>query len=321
MSRFRQGWATVTYVLSIVTLVGLFIVNIVGFIDTETGSAFGCGKDWPLCNGRLIPKVWGLHTIIEFLHRGLVGVVTVILVIVAVFAWTLYGRRIEMRISVILTLIFVALEAFLGAMGVLFADPPPELAFHFGVSLMAFNGALLMCTLIRQMRRRELRGETGPLRTPVPDRRFARLNWIAIVWTYVAVYVGAYVSSSGDGQLFRGWPFPTETYAHVGNVLLVDYLHRLLALGLVVTVTILYVRARRFRDVRPDIHRGAAVALIFIVAQAFSGALLIASHTSTAAFLLHVSIVTLFFATLIYLALQAWPETRERVRTKTAAAK
>lgn len=308
------------YVLSIAALVGLFIVNIVGFVDTETGSAFGCGNDWPLCNGRLIPKVWGLHTIIEFMHRGLVGVVTVILISVAALAWTLYGRRVEMRVSVILTLFFVALEAFLGALGVIHGDPPVELAFHFGVSLMAFNGALLTFVLIRQMRQRELRGGTGPLRPAMPDIRFARLNWLAIVWTYAAIYVGAYVSSSGDGQLFTGWPFPTETYAHVGSVLIVDYLHRLLALGLVVLTAALYARARRIRAARPDIHRGAAAALVFIIAQVFSGAFLIASHTSTAAFLLHVSIVTVFFAALIYLALQAWPETRERIRRPPAGA-
>jgi cytochrome c oxidase assembly protein subunit 15 len=318
---FTRMWARFTYVLSVITLVGLFIVNLVGFIDTETGSAFGCGHQWPLCNGQIIPDKWGLHTIIEFLHRGLVAVVTVLLLIACIGALSLYRRRRDLMWSVVIAIGCVAIEAFLGAMGVLFADPPIVLAFHFGISLLAFNGMLLVAVLVGQLNRRARLGqESLPLRTTPPDPRLKWWTWVAIAYTYVAMYVGAYVSASGDGKFFRGWPFPTETYAQAGSALIIDWIHRTIALGIIVISMRLYFLARRYKAERPDIYRGATVGMIFIFMQAFSGIWLVIDHTSVDAFMLHVSIITLYFASLFYVALQLLPEplTREARRALRA---
>ncbi|HZU75059.1 MAG TPA: hypothetical protein VE990_20045, partial [Acidimicrobiales bacterium] len=59
--------------LGIVTAVGMFLVLVMGATVTSTGSATGCGRDWPLCRGQFIPQ-FAVATAIEFSHRAVTGV-------------------------------------------------------------------------------------------------------------------------------------------------------------------------------------------------------------------------------------------------------
>ncbi|MDQ0189725.1 heme A synthase [Alicyclobacillus cycloheptanicus] len=296
-------------ILAILTLIGFFAVNTMGFVDTETGSAFGCGHQWPLCNGAVIPSHWGLKTLIEFSHRGLVGAATLLLFALCALVWWQYRRWLEVRVLVMLSIAFVFLEAALGALGVKFSDPPFELAFHFGISLLAFNSILLLVVVIRYINRAlRLQPEAPVLRaqTPVSLRVW---TFITLVYTYIAMYIGAYVASTGYGHLFRGWPLPTET-RQVQAALTVDWLHRSVAMGLVLLTLYLCIASAKIRQARPDLFFGSLVSLVLVCIQAVTGALLIATNIALFAFLLHVSVVTFLFAAVCYLALQTLPEPR-----------
>ena len=311
--RFPGGWRRTTWGFAIATLVGLFAVNTIGFVDTETGSAFGCGHQWPLCDGAVIPTHWGLKTLIEFSHRGLVAVTTILLLILAVLAWWRYRHWVEARVLIILAIVFVLLQAALGAVGVVFGDPAWFLALHFGISLLAFSSALLLLLVIRQIEHSLAHPALhGALRTPWAGRRFLVWTWIAIVYTYIAMYIGAYVASTGYGHLFKGWPLPTESYQQAGSALAVDWLHRSIAFGLVALTVVLLWQAIRRRVERPDLRTGSVLAVILVCLQAVSGALLLASNFSLWSFLLHVTFVSFLFSALCYLGLQSLPEPRHR---------
>ena len=302
----------VTYALAILTLIGLFAVNIVGFVDTETGSALGCGHDWPLCNGAVIPHVWGLQTLIEFTHRALVGVVTVLLLVTSAFAWVIYRSWTEVKATVAIAVGFVFVQAALGALGVIYGDPAWFLAFHFGCSLLAFVGLLLLVVVLRQIGRQVQGGaERGELiRRRVEKTSFTRGVWFTLVYMYGAMYFGAYVSSTGDGSSFRGWPFPTEV--HSGSAFVVDIIHRTVAVGLAALVVYLFVMAARMRKEHRDLYVGSFVALVFTILVAFSGAGLVWTHVALWAFLLHVSFITVLFGALSYLGLQTFPASQAR---------
>jgi cytochrome c oxidase assembly protein subunit 15 len=296
--------------LSAATWVGLFIVNMAGFLDTATGSALGCGREWPLCNGSVIPSAWSLQTLIEFGHRGIVLVVTILLVTTAVLAWRRYGQWVEVKATIGIACGFVALEAFLGAVGVLVGDPPAVLATHLGVSLMAFVGITLLTAVLNQVQRvgTSVDGGAAPLRPGVPPKRFRFWAFFTMVYTFIALYVGAYISNIHAGAWFQGFPFPTESFAQAGSNLYFDILHRSIALGLVILCVSLWVQARRLPVDRPDLRRGAALSVALVLAQALSGGLLVYTRLALPAFLLHVSIVSCLFATLAYVALQSTPE-------------
>ena len=49
------------------------IVILQGAVVRATGSGAGCGRDWPRCQGELVPLDHGLATWLEFSHRALSG--------------------------------------------------------------------------------------------------------------------------------------------------------------------------------------------------------------------------------------------------------
>jgi cytochrome c oxidase assembly protein subunit 15 len=98
-------------------VVGYFILVVLwGAVVRATGSGGGCGASWPLCNGYLNP----LHhprvaTIVEFAHRQSTTVATCLMLALAAgtFRTTPPGHR--ARKAALWTLLFLVIEALLGA--------------------------------------------------------------------------------------------------------------------------------------------------------------------------------------------------------------
>ena len=307
------------FVLSVFTTVGLFVVNMMGFLDTETGSALGCGREWPLCQNGVFPETWNLQSIIEFSHRMIVFTVGLLLLVTCILVWRKYSSWLEIRVFAAIALGGVILESLLGALGVLFSDPPAELATHLGVAILSFTGSLLMTMAVYQIQNTGHQLFDQGLRPGASNPVFHKWALITLVYTYLAMYFGAYVANTGDGALFQGWPLPTERYAVVHSTLIVDIAHRTIALGLLSLVIWLVVLSRKKRNSIPSLYIGSLTALILVCSQAFSGAYLIYSHLSLPAFLTHVSIVTCLFATVAYLYVQTLPNRLPHVYRRRGA--
>lgn len=311
-----RGFGIFVYVIAVLSAVQNFIVNGIGFLDAYTGSAFGCGHEWFLCNGQFLPS-WqalqkSLSMFIEFMHRVGVPILTVLLIVSAVGAVLRYRGWREIQVFVGLSIFFVLLEAVLGGLAVVYNEPASVIATHFGVSLLAFASTVLLAIYIRRAENVYPEYlETGvqrPLRDPAPSAGFRWFAWLGVPIIYLDMYIGAYISSSGAGDAFRGLPFPDETGIYdFHHALLLDWVHRSFALFLVLWMIALVWRTSRMRSERPDLFRGAVFALVFVVLQAMSGVYLIASHVSIQAFMLHVSIVSGLFVALLFIAVQSLP--------------
>src|SRR5207247_11401227 len=75
-----------------------YCLIILGAIDRITGSGMGCGDDWPLCRGRLLPPL-ELHAIIELAHRQFVVLVSLLVSALAIYALHLRGAHVEPAIA------------------------------------------------------------------------------------------------------------------------------------------------------------------------------------------------------------------------------
>jgi cytochrome c oxidase assembly protein subunit 15 len=304
------------YPLALVTLVGLFLVNILGFIDTQTGSAFGCGRDWPLCKGAIIPIGWNPHIAIEFIHRLIVFIDLTLLVILTVATWKRYRTRKEIR--VLMGICFTAFvgEAMLGAISVLTDNPPSVLALHMGISLIAFTSLYLWTATLRQI-------ETGKSRRFVMHgaahvKQLGKWAWGTLIYSFLVVYFGAYVTFTESGVYFQGWPFPTEPYSQAHEALFIDLIHRLMALVLLLLILRLNLLTYRMRLERSDLWAGSLRTLLLVVLQMLSGALLIMTRLNLMAFLLHVSIATFMVGSLSLLGLKTiFPKGNERIMGST----
>ncbi len=105
--RFRRyAWAVLGFNL-LVVLWGAFV--------RATGSGAGCGAHWPLCNGEVIPRTAAAATMIEFAHRVSSGLA---LILVVGLYWALRGslpRRHYARRAALASVVFVVIEALIGA--------------------------------------------------------------------------------------------------------------------------------------------------------------------------------------------------------------
>lgn len=271
--------------LSFIAAAVLFLVNILGFIDTMTNSAMGCGRGYPFCNGSLFPTFSDYHSVIEYTHRLIVGLASILLFTVSAISWFRYKTR-KIKWLVLLAILGILGESTLGAFTVIVSLSPMLLAAHLGIALISFSALVNIAYVIYHEERKihDLK------RMPAS---FSFLSWFTFIFLYAAIYFGGYVAKTGSGGAFRGFPIPTEQPAVAGDAFWVDVIHRSFALGLIILFFLVLRMAKRFRTIRQDLYRLSVINFLLIILQGLSGGLLIYTHLSLGAVLLHVSIISL----------------------------
>jgi len=83
-------------------------------------SGDGCGAHWPFCNGQALPQNMTKPTIIEFTHRMMTSVDTVLVLAMVALAFWLYPKRHALRRYAVASFGFLIVEALLGAGLVIF---------------------------------------------------------------------------------------------------------------------------------------------------------------------------------------------------------
>ncbi len=104
------------------TLISIFAVFIWGAFLSGSGFGAACGvggksgisSDWPYCNGSLaFPSSWPAQ--VEYIHRAISVVATVLLVVSNAVVWRMKPRPTEAARVLLLALALLLLEIYLGA--------------------------------------------------------------------------------------------------------------------------------------------------------------------------------------------------------------
>jgi len=288
------------------TTIVMFAVVLAGFLVTETGSAQGCGRHWPLCEGQFTPP-FNLHGMVEYGHRFLSSIVGVLVLALAIWAWRRWGRRLEVRLYALLMLLFTMIQALLGAEAVLFPTSPAVLASHFGISLVALGA-----TLALDVRLHETALPRGaPRSRPALPGPLRALVYGYFAYLFLLVYSGAYVAHTGTGMLCgTSWPLCLATpLPALGGGTWIPFLHRFGAFLAVLWTLAVYLALRPYARTRPDALARARLAVLAVLAQAFSGWYLVASGLALPAVMLHITLMVLLFslATALLLAVLRAP--------------
>jgi len=123
----RYAWFLLAYTVAAVVW-GVFL--------RATGSGDGCGAHWPLCDGVLIPNAGSpLKAYIESIHRMTSETLGLLVLVQAVWAYRLLGRKSAVFCATLGALLFTGSEGWLGAKLVLLRlvaySQSPERVFWF----------------------------------------------------------------------------------------------------------------------------------------------------------------------------------------------
>ncbi|SEG38086.1 cytochrome c oxidase assembly protein subunit 15 [Bryocella elongata] len=157
----------------------MVVVILEGAVVRATGSGAGCGQHWPLCNGQIIPHHPRVATIIEFAHRSLTGILSTLVITLAL--WTFFSRPKghPARRAMGWTLVLLLVEALLGAVLVLgqYVEHNTSNARVFVQGIHFTNTMLLLAALTLTWWWSADREEDG---TPLPPET-RTVAWVAVL--------------------------------------------------------------------------------------------------------------------------------------------
>ena len=300
--------------LALVTAGFAYALIVLGFVVRITGSGMGCGDDWPLCNGKLIPSFDSVETVIEYLHRiaalGLTGL-TVAVVVLAVRLRGAPGGSGPGGTdrAAYLAAGLLVLQSLLGAVTVKLELPPHTVVLHLGTGL-----ALLATLIVLGLRAGVHAGVTV---LPAGERPAKGGIIAATVLAAAVLLLGGMTATTGAAPACQGFPLCNGQLwpsAGAGGLPHLHWTHRLLAYALFFHVLGLGMGLRRKGAAR-RILGAAWTAVALTVAQVAVGAVMVLTHLSPHWRGLHAALGTAVWVGLVYLswlATSRWPETGGR---------
>jgi cytochrome c oxidase assembly protein subunit 15 len=301
--------------LALAATIGMWLVIVMGATVTNTGSATGCGRSWPLCHGEFIPQ-FAVSTAIEFSHRAVTGVEGILIVAVTAGVLAFWRRRREIQVLAPLMVGFLVLQAFMGAWAVMHPQEPVVLALHFGISLTAFASVLLTTVFLYGLDGAEA------LRDRAAPRAFTAAVWGSVAYVYFVVYLGAYVRHMHVELACTDWPLCNgQVFPGFAGPEGIVFGHRLAALGSVALLGGLAAWSFGFRRYRPDLFWGSVTAFGLVLLQSLAGALVVFTRLDLFSALAHAGIMALLFGAVSYLCFGVLPRHRPAAARGAATAR
>jgi protoheme IX farnesyltransferase len=287
--------------LAVATAVSTIVLFAVGGLVRGTGSGLGCDT-WPECSpGRLFPSGTG-HSLIEFSHRFLVFVTTILVVLTAVFAWRDRVRYRALVAPAIAAVPLVLAQAVLGGIVVKTGLNAWWVTVHFAVALMFVADVVFVAVMSICLVRR------GPMpEGQTRDSGFAHLTLFTTVTTFALLFVGTVVRAKNVGLAFTDWPLMNgRLVPALGGAATTMFLHRVLAALVFVLVLYVMVRARTMTARVRDLVRFSTLLAALFVAQIVVGAAQVWTRLKPWPVVGHVALSVLIWATLVVLTTVAY---------------
>ncbi|MEI2394649.1 MULTISPECIES: COX15/CtaA family protein [Paenibacillus] len=293
--------------LSYITCLVMFLALLGGAVVTKTGSGLECGNEWPLCHGKLIPA-YTVGSLIEYTHRlfsGLAGLMS----LASMFAFWRYARkRRDLLTYALLTLIFVVVQGGMGALAVIKSQSAAVMALHMGFSLIAFASSLMLAL---GARRSYLSGEENSTAEPKVSRGFRNLTWFTALYSYMVVYIGAYVSHTDSQGGCSGWPLCNgEWIPELSGGVGIVFIHRVAAALLFLLTAILgHLAFWRYKEL-PELRALGVAAVLLCLMQVFSGAAVVHTLYNERLYIFtalsHILLIAGLFGVLCYMSVRVW---------------
>lgn len=277
------------------------LVIIWGAFVRATGSGAGCGSHWPLCNGEVLPRAPQIETLIEFSHRVTSGVALLLVFALIPLAWRTFPRGHRVRKMAVISVIFIIIEALLGAALVLleYVADNASIARAYWMAGHLVNTFLLVAVLTLTAWWGSSQA-TSRLRSQP-----ASLLWAlggALVGTLILGASGG-ITALGDTLVYTAGITPEESPV---VALLVDLriFHPLIAFIVGGLIAVAAWVARRHRP-SPLVQRLTVIVGALYVAQLIIGAFNVALKAPVAMQMIHLLMSDLIWIGLVLLTVNA----------------
>ena len=273
-----------------------YLLIVMGGIVRVTGSGLGCGlkDDWPLCSGRLLPPLQA-NAVIEFTHRWIAAVATILVLALAIAAWTSQRRNRRVLVATTVAAALFIVQVALGALTVKYRLPG-------GIVLMHLANALLLLGVLSYI---AVASRWAASSAPSRARggRSTRLTTLAAGATYLLALSGALVVETGSSAGCAGWPLcgggfrlPSSTQDAV------NVAHRFVAGAVVLLILGIMVSVLRNERESGAIRRWAAGVCAVAALQVLAGALVVELRLPPAAQSVHLALAAALWTSVLIVA-------------------
>ena len=285
--------------LAVATTIVMIFILLGGALVTKTGSGMGCGRSWPLCEGKFVPSTITPELMIELAHRLVSGAGGIMVLVLSVWSWKAIGHIRETKFLSLLSVIFLLLQGLIGAAAVLWGQSGFVLALHFGISLVSFASVFLLTLLIFEI---DKKFDSEKLYI---DKRMGFHIVGVSIYSYLVIYTGALVRHMKASLVCLDWPFcssdklslPSDIYQWV------QMGHRTAAGLIFIWIAYIFYLAVRYYKEQKVLYWGWMIAFILVSLQVIAGAFIIFSLLNLYIALLHAFFITCLFGVLSYFVL------------------
>lgn len=261
-----------------------------GAIVRVTDSGLGCGNQWPLCRGSLIPPFDNINTVIEWLHRVfavLIGVVGLGMLAVAIRSYR--KANLPVLIATVIAAVLYAVQSSLGGRVVVLDLNPSAVTLHLGTAMLLLAALMVSGILASYRPRREH-----------PRDTFTMLVYVTTALAFIVVLSGALVRGSGATLACTDWPLCNGEVLPFsqGPLAVIHVLHRLIVVSL--GIALIFLVASVFRNGREGRIRSLTLlAGLCYLAQAGIGAMFVQSAAAPLWGAAHVGMAAATWALLV----------------------
>jgi heme a synthase len=275
--------------LAFFSIVVTYLLIVFGGYVASSDSGMGCGPEWPLCNGLVIPILEGT-TLIEFTHRvigAFLGIMTVLL-----FFMTIKSKPdTKTRSTAWIMLVLLIIQVLLGAVVVVLDLPAIIVTIHLLIAMF------FMVSLIWIWRKTQFEANQHHTYTPLSGHLQKSVNLHlnnVLVLLILTLAFGGYIKHESYG-LACGWLGCGETIIPASIPEFLQTIHRVLAVISAVYIFLLtyWSFAKKWGA---SLQRRLALATLTVLVQLLIGVITIATNLDIPWAVLHLAVGTAMFA-------------------------
>ena len=153
--------------LALATAILGYVAIVLGGYVTSSRSGFGCGTEWPTCNGGWTPVLGTAEEAIEYTHRIGAGIVGVLMWVLMILAWATQRQRRRLVLFTSLAFFTLGTQVLVGMLIVTLAASLDVLvALHLGLATAFF--AFIVVTAVLAFRPPDTAAAQNPASAPAP---------------------------------------------------------------------------------------------------------------------------------------------------------